>query len=157
VLIGQIINFPVTQGVPQPSIGSTADVSNTVSPLAHEQKQVVGNLTFGFSAIFSSVVNPVLLHNASASYPRVRGPDAGPTAAHGHDHHNNHGSEGVHTHHDSHGCINVHHGIGQTYTVSGIPVLIIKKPAASISATFPIFFILSPVVSDGGQLFLARA
>ncbi|CAN8022693.1 unnamed protein product [Ixodes persulcatus] len=158
ILIGQIVNFPVVQTVPQQAaVGSTGDTSGVVSSLVHTQQQVVGNITAGFGSVVTSVVNPVvaLLHNASvwlnrtaqnnvpfqhhdhaAVHNHVVSAAHGhggshshvATAVHGHDWTHNHGTIGVHGHAASHG--HVSHEVGTVHNGQ-------LSPAGSI----PIFII----------------
>ncbi|EEC11457.1 secreted protein, putative [Ixodes scapularis] len=104
ILIGQIVNFPVVQTVPQPTaVGSTGDTSGVVSSLVHTQQQVVGNITAGFGSVVTSVVNPVvaLLHNASVWLNRTAQNNV-PFQHHGHAAVHNHVDTAVHGHDGSH-------------------------------------------------------
>ncbi|CAN7993899.1 unnamed protein product, partial [Ixodes pacificus] len=179
ILIGQIVNFPVVQTVPQQTVvGSTGDTSGVVSSLVHTQQQVVGNITAGFGSVVTSVVNPVvaLLHNASVWLNRTAQNnvplqhhdhaavhDHVHTAVHGH----NHGTIGVHGHAASHGHVSHEVGTvhnGQVSPVGSIPIFIIhgnQVPTATVGSVVPAN--LSPadgqfVVADqtpalGSQLF----
>ncbi|CAN7995294.1 unnamed protein product, partial [Ixodes hexagonus] len=120
VLIGQVVNIPVVQTVPQQTaVGSAGGASGAFSSLVQTQQQVVGNITSGFGTVVTSFVNPVvaLLRNASVWLNRtaqsgVLSQKHDHTAAHSHGTIGSHGahSHGIHAHDGahSHGTAGVH-------------------------------------------------